>query len=101
MRDTRDAYTMVVNRIKNACAQDVTITSDDWEDWEMDYPGRNKKEGEAWDVTIEADGGLMYSQRVTAGSRSLGETYEITGSFNDWGYEPLTPDANIGGLFAA
>merc|ERR1712060_215482 len=99
IKGSKDIHATVLNRIKNATSPEVTITSDDWEDWEMDYPGRYKREGESWDVTIEEDGELMYSKRRIDKITDLGSTFELTGSFNDWGFESLEADESTPGLF--
>eukprot|EP00406_Dinophysis_acuminata_P048654 CAMPEP_0179302604 /NCGR_PEP_ID=MMETSP0797-20121207/48152_1 /TAXON_ID=47934 /ORGANISM="Dinophysis acuminata, Strain DAEP01" /LENGTH=922 /DNA_ID=CAMNT_0021012143 /DNA_START=56 /DNA_END=2824 /DNA_ORIENTATION=- len=96
----KDTYSTVLNKIRGAGAQEVTIVGDDWETWEMDLPGKATKPNEAWSVNIQEDGDIMYARKPTV-PVTLGDSFDITGSFNDWGFESMEADAGIEGLYSA
>merc|ERR1712048_238102 len=89
-----------MGKILTAPAQEVTITSDDWEDWEMSGPERYCKIGDVYDVEIDEDGQVEYSKHEKE-TPELGSSYFIMGSFNEWGYESMEPDVQISGLWVA
>merc|ERR1712186_225176 len=97
----RDIYEIVIQKIANAPAQDVTITGDDWEDWDMEGPDRFTKPGDAWDIEFEEDGVVTYYKK----DRDLpymGGLFYLTGTFNDWEFDTaMEPDSQVKGLFTA
>lgn len=84
-----------------APAQEVTITGDDWEGWEMDGPGRaTDKVGDAWDVEIFEDGEVNYTKQDKKKVPELGNNYFITGTMNNWSFDDLDSHGSISGLYS-
>eukprot|EP00413_Alexandrium_margalefii_P001663 CAMPEP_0204512814 /NCGR_PEP_ID=MMETSP0661-20131031/1157_1 /ASSEMBLY_ACC=CAM_ASM_000606 /TAXON_ID=109239 /ORGANISM="Alexandrium margalefi, Strain AMGDE01CS-322" /LENGTH=872 /DNA_ID=CAMNT_0051517945 /DNA_START=30 /DNA_END=2648 /DNA_ORIENTATION=+ len=97
---TKDLYSTVMDRLTSAPAQEVTITGDDWDEWEMGGPERDAKPGDQWDIEIDEDGAVEYTKRERE-VPELGDAFFLTGSFNDWSYDSLEPDDSLPGLFFA
>lgn len=97
----KDIYELVIQKIANAPAPDVTITGDDWEDWDMEGPERFSKPGDAWDLEFEEDGVVNYYPKHKE-LADVGGTYYLTGTFNDWECElAMEPDQQVKGLYTA
>mmetsp|Transcript_50718 Transcript_50718/g.159620 ORF Transcript_50718/g.159620 Transcript_50718/m.159620 type:complete len:166 (+) Transcript_50718:3-500(+) len=84
----------------NAPAQEVTITGDDWEEWEMGGPEKDSKPGDQWDIEIDEDGVVEYTKKEKE-APELGDSFFITGSFNDWGEDSFDTDDSLTGLYSA
>lgn len=97
---TKKRIKLLVDKIKQAPAQEVAITSEDWEQWEMDGPGKGTKPGDVWDVDITEDGAVTYFAKEKE-IPDLGSFYYLTGSSNDWSYTPMEADDMLDGLYAA
>lgn len=94
---TKDLYSQVMDKIMNAPAQEVTITGDDWDEWEMGGPERDSKPGDQWDIEIDEDGVVEYTKKEKE-MPEPGAVFYLTGSFNDWSYESLDADDALPGL---
>jgi polyketide synthase-associated protein len=94
----KDVYQVVRKKLETAALPEVTITGDNWEEWEMDGPGRNAKFGDVWDVEFDDDGTITWSKQEKE-EPDLGNSYDITGTFNDWGYDSLEEDYGVPGLY--
>mmetsp|Transcript_58665 Transcript_58665/g.110400 ORF Transcript_58665/g.110400 Transcript_58665/m.110400 type:complete len:942 (+) Transcript_58665:64-2889(+) len=97
---TKKRIKILVDKIKQAPAQEVAITSEDWEQWEMDGPGKGTKPGDVWDVDITEDGAVTYFAKEKE-IPDLGSFYYVTGAFNGWSYTPMEADDMLDGLYAA
>nr|AQS99289.1 type I polyketide synthase [Gambierdiscus excentricus] len=96
---TKDVYAQIMDKIMNAPAQEVTITGDDWDEWEMGGPERDAKPGDQWDIEIDEDGVVEYTKKEKE-VPELGDAYFVTGTFNEWGYDAMDPDGSLAGLHA-
>jgi len=96
---SKDRVKILVNKIKSAPAQEVAITGEDWEQWEMDGPGKGTKPGDSWDIDINDEGVVLYFEREKE-MPDLGSFYYLTGSFNSWSYTPMEADDMLCGLYA-
>jgi 3-oxoacyl-(acyl-carrier-protein) synthase len=96
---SKDMYELVLKKMVTAPAQDVTITGDDWEEWEMGGPERDAKPGDKWDVEFDDDGACAYYKQEKD-TLDLGNSYFLTGSFNDWGYDSLEAEDAVPGLYS-
>jgi len=94
---SKDVYKVFIQKIQDAPPQEVTITGDDWEDWEMGGLVRNPRPDETVDIDIDEDGDVTYTRRPKE-PLYLGNSYYLTGSFNDWGYQALEVDSLLAGL---
>ncbi|CAE8712740.1 unnamed protein product, partial [Polarella glacialis] len=94
----KDLFGLFIRKMQEAPAQEVTIVGDDWEDWEMQGPERNAKNGELWEVELDPDGVVSYSKQDKH-LPDLGGAYFLTGSFNDWTFDELEADETVPGLF--
>mmetsp|Transcript_58063 Transcript_58063/g.186553 ORF Transcript_58063/g.186553 Transcript_58063/m.186553 type:complete len:941 (+) Transcript_58063:54-2876(+) len=95
-----DVHNQVIDKIMNAPAQEVTITGDDWDEWEMGGPGRHTKPGDQWDILIDEDGVVEYTKKEKE-IKDMGSAYYLMGSCNDWGYDSFDSDETVPGLFSA
>jgi 3-oxoacyl-(acyl-carrier-protein) synthase len=95
---SKDMYELVLQKMIKAPAQDVTITGDDWEEWEMGGPERDSKPGDTWEVEFDEDGAVTYYKKEKE-MVDMGNSYFLTGSFNDWGYDSLEADDAVVGLY--
>jgi len=93
----KDVYVEFIRKLEDAPPQEVTVTSDDWEEWEMGGPERYSKPGDLWAIEIDEDGEVTYT-RMPKEPLDLGDSYYLTGSFNDWGYQALEMDDFMAGL---
>lgn len=96
---SKDAFKVVLDKIQKAPPQAVTINGEDWEDWEMDGPGKNVEPGQSWDICILSDGTVQYVEREPD-VKDLGTFYYITGSFNNWARIPMEQDDMLDGLYS-
>jgi hypothetical protein len=96
---TKDAFKTLVDKIQRAPPQDVTITSMNWEDWEMDGPGKDVKTGQSWDIAILSDGTVQYLEKDEE-VKDLGTFYFVTSSANGWQYDPMEQDDMLEGLYS-
>mmetsp|Transcript_83639 Transcript_83639/g.241990 ORF Transcript_83639/g.241990 Transcript_83639/m.241990 type:complete len:944 (-) Transcript_83639:201-3032(-) len=96
----KNLYNVLLNKIQDAPAQEVTITGDDWEEWEIDFPVKNPKPSDQWDVEIDEDGMVTYL-RQDPESKDLGGEFFLSGTFNSWGHDPCMPDDSITGLYVS
>merc|ERR1712151_1073263 len=94
-----DSTNLIMDKVLQAPAQEVTITGDDWAEWEMTGPGMEVKPGDQWDIMVDEDGIVEYNKKGKA-IKDLGSAYYITGTFNDWEYDALDDD-DITGLHTA
>merc|ERR1712070_1091733 len=60
---------------------------------------RDAKAGDRWAVEIDDEGGVHY-HRSFERDRDLGDTYQLTGTFNGWEMEEMEMDEVIHGLYA-
>lgn len=96
----KDAFKIIVGKITKAPAQEVFITGEDWEDWEMDGPKASLKVGDKWDVDVAEDGVVTYFEKEND-APDLGSYYYLSGSFNGWGQEPMEQDDMLAGVYSA
>jgi len=96
---SKDAFKAVLDKIQKAPPQAVTINGEDWEDWEMDGPGKDVEPGQSWDICILSDGTVQYVEREQD-VKDLGTFYYITGSFNNWARIPMEQDDLLAGLYS-
>jgi polyketide synthase-associated protein len=94
----KDVYALVVKQLTMSEAPEVTITGDNWEEWEMEGPGMDAKPGDVWDVEFDDDGTISWSKQDND-PPDLGNYYDITGTFNEWGYDSMEADESIPGLY--
>lgn len=97
---SKDAYDLAYRRVLSLHAQPVAMPSLDWEDWEMDFPPRNPRPDDVWDVEFDDAGGALFSRR----SRTIPELSAgacLSGSFNDWGCLELEVEHGAPGLLSA
>jgi len=97
---SRDMQKYVMKKIYDAPAQEVTITGEDWEEWEIEFPTKDPKPADRWDVELDEDGMVLYLKQEIQ-PQDVGNEYYISGTFNDWGHEPLMPDSSLQGLHVA
>jgi len=97
-----DIYDAINKRVLDAPPQDVTITGEDWEDWEIDGPGPHAAIGESWDIEFEEDNRTVtYYRKERSSTEDYGSSYYLTGSFNSWGFELMEPVVGVTGLYEA
>jgi len=96
---TKDAFKELVAKIQKAPAQEVTITSENWEDWEMDGPGKDLKANQAWDIAIMQDGTVQYLEKAEE-IKDLGSHYFLTSSANGWMHDAMEQDDMLEGLYS-
>uniref|UniRef100_A0A7S2QPL8 Ketosynthase family 3 (KS3) domain-containing protein n=1 Tax=Zooxanthella nutricula TaxID=1333877 RepID=A0A7S2QPL8_9DINO len=94
---SKDTYQVMLKRIQDAPQQQVTITGDDWEEWEIDFPIKDPKPSDRWDVEIDEDGMVTYIKQDLQ-SRNFGDEYFLTGTFNNWSHDPCMADSTVEGL---
>lgn len=92
-------FQVVIQRV-DAPAQEVTITGDDWEEWEIDFPIKDPKPSDKWDVEIDDDGMVTYMKQEKE-PQDVGGEYHLSGTFNNWGHEPCMADHSLDGLDVA
>merc|ERR1712032_1734268 len=63
----------------------------------MGGPERRSRLGDMWDIDIDEDGEVTYTRRPKE-PLDLGNSYYLTGSFNDWGYQALEMHDFLAGL---
>mmetsp|Transcript_28568 Transcript_28568/g.62136 ORF Transcript_28568/g.62136 Transcript_28568/m.62136 type:complete len:923 (-) Transcript_28568:57-2825(-) len=97
---SKDMVSHMLKRVYDAPAQEVTITGDDWEEWEIDFPVRDPKPTDKWDVELDEDGMVLYVKQDPQ-PQDVGSDYFVSGSFNGWGHEPMMADSGLPGLFVA
>lgn len=95
---SKDVMQYVMRKIHDAPAQEVTITGDDWEEWELDFPIKDPKVSDKWDVELDEDGMVMYLKQE-AQPQDVGNDYFLSGSFNSWRHEPMMQDTSLPGLY--
>jgi hypothetical protein len=95
----KDMFKTIINKIQKAPPQEVTINGEDWEEWEMGGPGRHVKPGQSWDICIMSDGTVQYLGKEEE-VKDFGTFYYLTGTFNNWQYDPLEEDDMLAGLFS-
>jgi len=100
MASAKDMYAAVIQRLADAPAQEVTVNGDDWEDWEMEGPDRFSKPNDKWYFEVDEDGEVTYEKK-DIGVQDLGESFYLTGTFNDWDYDSMTADDTVPGLWTA
>jgi hypothetical protein len=97
---SKSAFKTILAKVQQAPPQEVTINGEDWQDWEMDGPGKDIKPGQSWDICILSDGTVQYMEKEPD-VRDLGTFYYITGSFNNWTLTPMEQDDMLDGLYSA
>jgi len=96
---TKDVFKTLVDKIQRAPAQEVTISSENWEDWEMDGPGKDVKPDQSWDIAVMSDGTVQYMEKA-AEVKDLGTFYYVASSVNNWEYEAMEQDDMLEGLYS-
>jgi hypothetical protein len=96
---SKGAFKTILDKIQKAPPQAVTVNGEDWEDWEIDGPGKNVEPGQSWDICILSDGTVQYVEREQD-VKDLGTFYYITGSFNNWARIPMEQDDMLEGLYS-
>jgi hypothetical protein len=96
---SKDAFKTILNKIQTAPPQEVTVNGEDWEQWEMDGPGKDVKPGQSWDICIMSDGTVRYVEKEEE-VKDFGTFYYVTGSFNGWSCDALEEDDMLDGLFS-
>jgi len=96
----KDMYSVVSQRLRAAPVQTVAMPSDDWEDWEIDFPARDWRPTDIWDVEFDDDGGALFTRRDRT-TEDFGSEYVLSGTFNGWGETPMEADGDLPSLHAA
>lgn len=96
---TKDTFKAVIRKIQDAPPQEVTINGENWEEWEMDGPGKESKTNQSWDVAINSDGTVQYLERSEE-VKDLGTFYYLTGSANGWALDAMEQDDMLEGLYS-
>lgn len=96
---TKDVFKALVDKIQRAPPQEVTISSENWEDWEMDGPGKDVRPDQTWDIAVMSDGTVQYMER-DAEVKDLGTFYYLASSINNWEYEVMEQDDMLEGLYS-
>lgn len=96
---TKDAFKTLIDKIQKAPPQEVTITSENWEDWDMDGPGKDVKRSQSWDIAIMSDGTVQYLERPEE-IKDLGTYYYVASSANGWQYDAMEQDDMLEGLYS-
>lgn len=97
---SKSADIVVTRSLQDAPRQHVSMPTDDWEDWELDFPAKDVRPGDRWDVEIDEDGVPLYTRRNKV-SDNFGASYFLTGTFNDWEYEEMTADEAVPEMHSA
>jgi len=89
---SKDVDAWLMRKLLEAPAQQVTVTGDEWEEWDMSGPEKDPKFGDKWSIYIDEDGQVEYvpaePERVEIGDSSL----YLSGSFNAWDYEIMVEE---------
>merc|ERR1712039_699343 len=99
MASAKDMYSAVIQRLSEAPAQEVTVNRDDWEDWEMEGPDRFSKANDRWQFEVDEDNEVTY-EKIDKAIPDVGDSFYLSGSFNDWDYDSMESDISIEGLFS-
>jgi polyketide synthase-associated protein len=95
---TKDLFKTLIDKIQKAPPQQVTITSENWEDWEMDGPAKNVRD-QSWDIAVMADGTVQYLERPEE-IKDLGTYYSVISSGSGWQHDAMEQDDMLEGLYS-
>eukprot|EP00971_Amphidinium_carterae_P002843 55948-Amphidinium_carterae.1 len=87
-----------MDKVYKAPPPEVTITGPDWEDWEVEGPGRKPKTGDVWGLRLDEDGVVSFERRHVDAKDLGSHEYFVAGSFSNWNYEQLQADDMLSGL---
>mmetsp|Transcript_6681 Transcript_6681/g.14618 ORF Transcript_6681/g.14618 Transcript_6681/m.14618 type:complete len:939 (+) Transcript_6681:75-2891(+) len=93
-----DLPKLLMDKVHRAPPPEVTITGPDWEDWEVEGPGRQPKAGEVWGLRLDEDGVVSFERRQRDEEDLGSHSYFAAGSYNNWSFEQLEPDDMLSGL---
>jgi len=94
---TKDPKTVFKQKLDNAPPAEITMTGDDWEDWETTGVHPGFEAGSHWNVTIDDDGCAVWEQDDT--DVTLGDEFYIQGTHSNWDPVALERHATIPDLW--
>jgi hypothetical protein len=102
IKATLDLNRAMMNRIQNAPAAEIKRPSHDPEEWETTgMPISAPKKPTKFQVELNEDGSTIWREVVPEPARSLGRSFHLSGTFNDWGLMAMREDPDVRGLFCA
>mmetsp|Transcript_37137 Transcript_37137/g.56170 ORF Transcript_37137/g.56170 Transcript_37137/m.56170 type:complete len:168 (-) Transcript_37137:123-626(-) len=76
------------------------MLSEDPEDWETNgMPVGEDQIGKVFQVEILEDGRAIWREVVTAPPAFFGDRFSLSGTFNNWDFEPMSPDPDVPNLY--
>jgi len=92
----------IMDRIETSPCTEIIRPSADPEEWEttgMPISGVTKPK--MFQVEVNDDGKTIWREVVSEAPRSLGKSFHLSGTFNNWGVTVMQEDGEVKGLFCA
>lgn len=96
----QDVQTLLLRRIAKMSPAEIRPVGNNPDDWEADLPEANPKAGDIYSIIMRPDDPMdepikwVKIRDATEERESIDEAYAITGNFNNWQHDLLSPGAS-------